>query len=129
MIRAPGATVAIMLPTSLEFFYTFYGILLAGAIPVPIYPPARLSQLEDHLRRQCAILQSAQAVVMVTVPEARLLAGFLRAEVRKGNAGGGLGGLYGKVLFLFGDWLVFRNRSWRRGNLVEGIGTRKGTSH
>jgi len=73
--------VAIMLPTSLEFFYTFYGILLAGGIPVPIYPPARLSQLEDHLRRQCAILQSAGAVVLVTVPEARLLAGFLRAEV------------------------------------------------
>jgi 1-acyl-sn-glycerol-3-phosphate acyltransferase len=73
--------VAIMLPTSLEFFYTFYGILLAGAIPVPIYPPARLTQLEDHLRRQCAILDSAQAVVLVTVPEARLLAGFLRAEV------------------------------------------------
>jgi len=73
--------VAIMLPTSLEFFYTFYGILLAGGIPVPIYPPARLSQLEDHLRRQCAILDSAQAVVLVTVPEARLLAGFLRAEV------------------------------------------------
>ena len=73
--------VAIMLPTSLEFFYTFYGILLAGGIPVPIYPPARLAQLEDHLRRQCAILDSAQAVVLVTVPEARLLAGFLRAEV------------------------------------------------
>ncbi len=73
--------VAIMLPTSLEFFYTFYGILLAGGIPVPIYPPARLSQLEDHLRRQSAILHSAGAVVLVTVPEARLLAQFLRAEV------------------------------------------------
>lgn len=73
--------VAIMLPTSLEFFYTFYGILLAGGIPVPIYPPARLTQLEDHLRRQCTILDSARAVVLVTVPEARLLAGFLRAEV------------------------------------------------
>ncbi|RPI47083.1 MAG: acyl-phosphate glycerol 3-phosphate acyltransferase [Betaproteobacteria bacterium] len=74
-------TVAIMLPTSLEFFYTFYGILLAGGIPVPIYPPARLSQIEDHLRRQAAILDSAQSVLLVTVNEARLLAQFLRGEV------------------------------------------------
>ena len=74
-------TVAIMLPTCLEFFYTFYGVLLAGGIPVPIYPPARLSQIEDHLRRQSAILKSAQSVLLVTVPEARLLAQFLRSEV------------------------------------------------
>jgi hypothetical protein len=30
-----------------------------GAIPVPIYPPMRLSQLEDHLRRQTGILRNA----------------------------------------------------------------------
>ncbi|MDO8705014.1 MAG: AMP-binding protein, partial [Sulfuricaulis sp.] len=38
----PGQTVAIMLPTSLEYFFSFYGVLRAGGIPVPIYPPARL---------------------------------------------------------------------------------------
>ena len=48
----PGQTVALMLPTNRDFFAGFYGILLAGGIPVPIYPPARLSQLEEHLRRQ-----------------------------------------------------------------------------
>ena len=37
----PGDTVAIMLPTSREYFVTFAGVLLAGAVPVPIYPPAR----------------------------------------------------------------------------------------
>jgi acyl carrier protein len=74
-------TVAIMLPTSLEFFYSFFGVLMAGAIPVPIYPPARLSQLEDHLRRQSAILSSAQAALLITVHEARLLAQFLRSQV------------------------------------------------
>ena len=41
---APGNTVAIMLPTGLDFFYAFYGILIAGAVPVPIYPPVRPSQ-------------------------------------------------------------------------------------
>jgi 1-acyl-sn-glycerol-3-phosphate acyltransferase len=78
---APQQTVAIMLPTCLEFFLSFYGILLAGGIPVPIYPPARLSQIEDHLRRQSTILNSAQCVLLITVPEARLLAQFLRSQV------------------------------------------------
>jgi acyl carrier protein len=78
---SPKETVAIMLPTSLEFFLTFYGILLAGAIPVPIYPPARLSQLEDHLRRQSSILNSAEAAILVTVPEARFVARFLLGQV------------------------------------------------
>jgi acyl carrier protein len=40
----PGHTVAIMLPTSRAYFVTFAGVLLAGAVPVPLYPPARRSQ-------------------------------------------------------------------------------------
>ena len=36
-----GQTVAIMLPTGLGYFFSFLGILQAGGIPVPIYPPAR----------------------------------------------------------------------------------------
>jgi len=37
----PGDRVAIMLPTSVDFFTVFFGVLYAGAIPVPIYPPMR----------------------------------------------------------------------------------------
>ena len=76
-----GQAVAIMLPTSLEFLHCFYGILLAGGIPVPIYPPARLSQLEDHLRRQSGILSSCLARILITVPEAKVIARFLEAQV------------------------------------------------
>jgi len=43
----PGQTVAIMLPTCAEFFHTFAGILLAGGIPVPIYPPFRSDRIPD----------------------------------------------------------------------------------
>ena len=78
---APGDRVALMLPTSIEFFTTFFGILYAGAIPVPIYPPMRISQLEDHLRRQVGILNNAGASLLVTMPEGRRLAGLLRAQV------------------------------------------------
>jgi len=38
-----GDSVALMLPTSHEFFLAFAGVLLAGAVPVPIYPPLRES--------------------------------------------------------------------------------------
>ena len=77
----PGDRVALMLPTSLEFFVTFFGILYAGAVPVPIYPPMRLAQLEDHLRRQAGILRNAGARILVTMPEGQQLAGLLRAQV------------------------------------------------
>ena len=77
----PRQSVAIMLPTSPEYFSTYFGILMAGAIPVPIYPPARPSQLEDHVRRHTGILDNAQAVALVTVPESTVVARLLQARV------------------------------------------------
>ena len=56
-----GDAVAVMLPTGSEFFAAFYGALYAGCVPVPLYPPARLAQLEDHLQRSVAILRNAEA--------------------------------------------------------------------
>ncbi len=75
-------TVAIMLPTGRDYLISFFGILLAGGIPVPIYPPARLSQIEDHIRRHVGILANAQATFLITVPEAKPLAFVLRAHVQ-----------------------------------------------
>ncbi len=77
----PGQTVAIMLPTSGNYLSSFYGVLLAGGIPVPIYPPFRPSQFEDHMRRQAGILTNAQAVIMITVSEAKAAARLLKAQV------------------------------------------------
>ena len=56
----PGDRIALMLPTGRDFFVAFFAILYAGAVPVPIYPPMRLSQLEEHLRRQAGILSNAE---------------------------------------------------------------------
>lgn len=77
----PGATVAMMLPTSLDFFYAFFGILLAGGVPIPIYPPSRPSGIEDHLRRQVGILDNARATFLLSIPEMRVGSRFLRAQV------------------------------------------------
>jgi acyl carrier protein len=78
----PGDCVAIMLPTSNEYFYSFFGILYARAIPVPIYPPARIQQIEDHLNRHANILNNAQAKLLITVPEAKSLAHLLKLQVQ-----------------------------------------------
>src|SRR5260221_8970470 len=78
---APGQTVAIMLPTGADYLYCFYGVLLAGGIPVPLYPPARLTTIEDHMTRHVGILKSCGAAIMVTIPEAKPLAWLLRAQV------------------------------------------------
>ncbi len=74
-------TVALMLPTGHDYFYGFFGALYANAIPVPLYPPMRASEIEEHLRRQAAILNNARAKVMITVPEAKKLASVIKGLV------------------------------------------------
>jgi acyl-CoA synthetase (AMP-forming)/AMP-acid ligase II len=69
-----------MLPTGRDYLTSFFGVMLAGGIPVPIYPPARLAQIEDHLRRHARILANAEAVFIITVPQAKGVAALLRAE-------------------------------------------------
>jgi len=77
----PAEPVALMLPSSADYFYCFYGILLAGGIPVPIYPPARPSQIEDHMRRHVRILANCLARTFITVTEAKGVAQLLKSQV------------------------------------------------
>ncbi len=77
----PGDTVAIMLPTGPGYFFSFFAVLLAGGIPVPLYPPARPTQIEEHLRRHRGILQNAGAKIMITMPEVKSIARLLKAQV------------------------------------------------
>jgi 1-acyl-sn-glycerol-3-phosphate acyltransferase len=73
----PGDRIAIMLPTERGFFSAFFGTLLAGGIPVPIYPPFRRAQVEDHLRRQAGILRNAEASILITNEEIRNVGALL----------------------------------------------------
>lgn len=77
----PAEAVSIMLPTGAEYFFSFFGILLAGGVPAPIYPPARPSQLEDHMRRHARILSNCLTKILITVPEAKHVAQLLRSQV------------------------------------------------
>jgi acyl-CoA synthetase (AMP-forming)/AMP-acid ligase II len=49
---APGERVALVYPTGAGFFDAFFGILAAGAVPVPLYPPVRLGRLEETPARR-----------------------------------------------------------------------------
>jgi fatty-acyl-CoA synthase len=77
----PGQSVALMLRTEAAFFDAFFGTLLAGCIPVPIYPPFRLDRLEEYAQRQVAILRNAEARLLVTFGQAERVGRLLRGRV------------------------------------------------
>ena len=77
-----GGRVAMMLPTSRAFFVSYAGILLAGAIPVPIYPPFRADRIEEYAARQAAILNNAEVCLLLTFRRAESVAHLLKPRVR-----------------------------------------------
>ena len=82
----PGAAVSLMLPSGPDYFRCFAGIWLAGAVPVPIYPPFRPSHIEEHVHRQTGILANCEAVCLITTDELARVAGLLREQVPSLNA-------------------------------------------
>jgi len=79
---AAGARVALMLPSGRAFFVSYAGILLAGAVPVPIYPPFRADRIEEYAARQSAILNNAEVCVLLTFQRAEAVAKLLKPRVR-----------------------------------------------
>jgi len=77
-----GGRVALMLPTSRAFFISYAGILLAGAVPVPIYPPFRADRIEEYAARQSAILNNAEVCMLLTFRQGEAVAKLLRPRVR-----------------------------------------------
>ncbi|HXX16868.1 MAG TPA: AMP-binding protein [Candidatus Eremiobacteraceae bacterium] len=78
----PGGRVALMLPTSRQFFVCYAGILLAGAVPVPIYPPFRADRIEEYAERQSAILNNAEVCLLLTFRRAEAVAKLLKPRVK-----------------------------------------------
>jgi fatty-acyl-CoA synthase len=76
-----GGRVSLMLPTSRQFFICYAGILLAGAVPVPIYPPFRADRIEEYAERQSAILNNAEVCLLLTFRRAEAVAKLLKPGV------------------------------------------------
>jgi fatty-acyl-CoA synthase len=77
----PGDAVALMLPTSSDFFFSYAGVLLAGGIPVPIYPPFRADRIAEYAERQSNILRNCEARLLLTFREAEMVARLLHPRV------------------------------------------------
>ena len=70
-----GDRVAIVAPTGWGFCDAFFGAVLAGAVPVPLYPPVRLGRLDDYHAATATMLGRVEARVVVADPKVRLLLG------------------------------------------------------
>ncbi|MBK9518648.1 MAG: AMP-binding protein [Anaeromyxobacter sp.] len=101
----PGDRVAIVLRTEPAFLDAFFGAWLAGAVPVPLYPPVRLGRLEEWV---------AGTARMLTVSGARLVV-----------SGGGTRALLGEVLALAAPPLGLLEA----GGLLEGPAGVPGQAH
>jgi acyl-CoA synthetase (AMP-forming)/AMP-acid ligase II len=79
----PGERVAIVLPTSPAFYDAFFGAVLAGLVPVPLYPPVRLGRLDEYHERTGAMLRACGASLVLTDRRIRRLLG--QASARAGG--------------------------------------------
>ena len=71
----PGERVALVYPTCAAFFDAFFGAILAGAVPVPLYPPIRLGRLDEYHERTAAMLRAAGAHLVLAEKRVRRLLG------------------------------------------------------
>ncbi|WP_229700690.1 fatty acyl-AMP ligase [Streptomyces camponoticapitis] len=78
-----GERVAIALPTSIDFARAFFGVLAAGAVPVPVPPPVRFASLDIHLKRIALVMRQSKVRVVLSD---KVLGGLL--EPTLGGAGG-----------------------------------------
>lgn len=54
-----GEIVGLFYLTGEEFFAAFFGVLMAGAVPAPLYPPVRLGRLAEYQVHTSRMLQAA----------------------------------------------------------------------
>lgn len=78
-----GDRVGIMLATGPDYVATFFGVLWLGAIPVPLYPPFRLDQIEDYIKRQSAILTLAGVKLLVSFDRAKAVLPLLKMSSKE----------------------------------------------
>ncbi|HYS11266.1 MAG TPA: fatty acyl-AMP ligase [Myxococcales bacterium] len=77
-----GDRVAIILPTGPEFMDAFFGAVLAGAVPVPLYPPVRLGRMDEFHRRTARMLEVCGARVVLSDARVSRLLGVAIAQAR-----------------------------------------------
>ncbi|MCA9715140.1 MAG: AMP-binding protein, partial [Myxococcales bacterium] len=75
-----GDRVGLILPDSAQFVDAIYGAMMAGVIPVPVYPPLSLGQLDAYLDNTTHILRRAGCKLVVTDARVRPILGTLMSD-------------------------------------------------
>ncbi|MCU0847226.1 MAG: fatty acyl-AMP ligase [Spirochaetes bacterium] len=78
--------VVVMLPTSADFVYIYFGILMAGGIPVPVSQPAGTNNLEKYIDNLKHIIANSEAKFFITYTKIKaIIAGMVDSSSIKGN--------------------------------------------
>jgi acyl-CoA synthetase (AMP-forming)/AMP-acid ligase II len=77
-----GDLVAIVLRTEPAFLDAFFGALLAGAVPVPLYPPVRLGRMEEYVAATARMVAITGARLVVAAGAVRRLLGEVALRAR-----------------------------------------------
>jgi fatty-acyl-CoA synthase len=75
-----GDRVALILPAAEDFVLCFFGAMRAGIVPVPIYPPLGLGQLQGYLDNTRHIVAKAGARALVTTSQIKRMLGTVQAS-------------------------------------------------
>lgn len=75
-----GDRVALICPSNEDFVLCFFGALRAGIVPVPIYPPLGLGQLQSYLDNTRHIVAKSGAKALVTTAQIKKLLGTVQAN-------------------------------------------------
>ena len=78
-----GDRVALILPTAEDFVLCFFGAMRAGIVPVPIYPPLGLGQLQGYLDNTRHIVAKSGARALVTTSQIKRLLGTVQESSRE----------------------------------------------
>jgi fatty-acyl-CoA synthase len=74
-----GDRVALILPNNDDFVLCFLGAIRSGIIPVPIYPPMALGQLQSYVDNTRHIVAKSGARALVTTTKIKRLLGTVQA--------------------------------------------------
>ncbi len=75
-----GDRVALILPNNDDFVLCFLGAIRAGIIPVPIYPPVALGQLQSYLDNTRHIVAKSGARALVSTAKIKRMLGTVQAS-------------------------------------------------
>ena len=74
-----GDRVALILPAAEDFVLCFFGAMRAGIVPVPIYPPLGLGQLQGYLDNTRHIVAKSGARALVTTAQIKRMLGTVQS--------------------------------------------------